>query len=176
MEARTSLIQEFYGCLVLLRLLTPNRSRAISDRSVDPAVPRRNEWHVFLDSLAWLADHKGAGETVTSIAVEPSPARPTYWVASNSYIKPEALQHVNSVLSALQQETSLDRSSSRELIRKIARDSIEFSGLHVREYCRKLKSTIAAIDATEPIVLLGNGIGPIRLFCGLLLIMLIAQM
>ncbi|OAP60879.1 hypothetical protein AYL99_05881 [Fonsecaea erecta] len=154
MDARTSLIQEFYGCLILLRLLTPNRPRVSSDKSVGLAVLRRNGWHVFLDSLAWLADHKCGGKTVTSIAVEPSPTGPTYWVASNSPIKPEVLRHVNKLLSALHHESSLDTSSQMELIRKIARDSIEFSGLRVRDYGQRLKGTIAAIDAKKPLVTL----------------------
>lgn len=156
MDARPSLIHEFYGCLVLLRLLTPNRPKVSTEQPVDLADSRLSEWHVFLDSLAWMADHKRGGKTVTSIAVEPSAPGPIYWVVSNSPIKPEALQHLKKLLSDLHHQISLEQSAQTDLIQEIARSSIELSHARVRDYGRRLRSTVAAIDERGPDMTLGE--------------------
>ncbi|EXJ56388.1 hypothetical protein A1O7_06731 [Cladophialophora yegresii CBS 114405] len=157
MDAETSPIQEFYGCLVLLRLLTPNRSSIQPDKPSAIRVPKRNKWHVFLDSLAWLADHKCGGKTVTAVAVGLSSTGPIYWIVSQSPIDPEVLRHVQKVLVDLSHESPPNTSSPLDLIRQIARDSIEISGLRVRNYGQRLKAIVAAVDAKEPLVALDEG-------------------
>lgn len=151
-----SLLQEFYGCLILLRLLTPHRSQIQAGESIDHTISRQDEWHKFLDNLAWLADHKCGGETVTAIAVEPSLPSPTFWIACNTSISPSVLQHIQSILCDLDQEASTDLSSTTNLVRIIARKSIELSWVRVKDYSRRLKGTMAAIDERQPQMTLGT--------------------
>ena len=155
MATRGSLVQEFYGCLILLRLLTPHRSQQQGGGTIDHFTPKQNKWHKFLDNLAWLADYKIGGETVTAIAVEYT-TNPTFWIACNNHLSPAALQHIQRILSDLDQEASSDTESASQLIRKIARESVVLSWARVKDYGRRLKATMAAIDDQKPRMTLGR--------------------
>lgn len=147
MNSRHSITEQFYGSLLLLRLLTPRRPSGVSARNGLSNVNKyRNAWQKFLDKLAWLADHRCGGQTVTAIAVEKTTRGPKYWVAGNNQVRQEAVDHIQDVVMQLERVDANDPQGIDVLMRQIAKKSMEFSWPRVRDYRRRLKATLNAIN------------------------------
>ena len=67
-------------------------------------------------------------------------------MASNNGVTQEAFDHVRNVLMQLGRADVSDRQDLDVLIRQIAYRSLELSWIRVRDYCRRLKASVNAID------------------------------
>lgn len=102
LDGRKALISDFYEPLVLLETL----QRTLGCLMSAPALPSEpaqqiHPWHLFLNQLAWLCDHRNDGNSTSMIAVEVTTIGSKFWLAANFDPLQKGLSHLKLVLTKL---------------------------------------------------------------------------
>jgi len=155
--------EQFYRSLVVQHTLQHVRRHALSNASI--SLGRRNiqtssfkkdknVWHVFLDNLCILCDHKTGGLTVTAVAAERDldvKSRTTLWVFVNgqrarSKIALRVEDHLHSLIKLLSR-TTRNEQGSQQLMLESFDDSVHKAKDRVNNYRKKLQGRIAALKS-----------------------------
>lgn len=152
----------FYRCLTVQHVLQHIRRNAvrngyISRREQKTRKPHfkkeENLWHIFLDSLSILCDHKTGGETVTSIAAELDRAnegKTTFWILVNrqhseSKSTLRASDHLKDLMDRLHVSACAVQADESLMLESFC-DSVFKARDRVNNYRKKLQGRIAALE------------------------------
>lgn len=105
-------------------------------------------WHKFLDNLAWLADNRTGGSSVTAISARIGSSEDSliYLIAGNNNVPLESISHLSMVLSSLQMICRVG--ISNEFIKQretLTRSCISFSRRKACNYLASLNATTKSL-------------------------------
>lgn len=126
----------FYEPLILLWILNSARGPT----PVQPTVGHTSRefpssLREFLDSLAWLCDHKHGGMSVCAVAAEALPVGTRFWFASKQV---KGRDHLQWILETLGKMDETPESDGAQVEESIARTSIAFCKDKIKNYRRNL--------------------------------------
>ncbi len=156
-----SVYDHFYRCLTVQHVLQHIRRYALSNAYISrgekktrgPHFKKEEDcWHIFLDSLSILCDHKTGGQTVTSIAAEldhGNNGKRTFWILVNrqhpeSETALRASDHLNGLMERLHQ-SARGVQANEQLMFESFYDSVSKARNRVNNYRKKLQGRIAAL-------------------------------
>ena len=160
-EHGANVYDHFYRCLIVQYILQHIRRCALSNDSIGssqqetggPHFKKEKEsWHVFLDSLSILCDHKTGGQTVTAIAAERDcqfKGNMTFWILVNgqqpwSETAHRASSHLTALLGSLHQIPQSGQVNEKLMLESFY-DSVHKAKNRVNNYRKKLQGRIAAL-------------------------------
>ena len=158
-ESVPSVLQDFYGRLVLLHSLGRTQGERIGPSKAHRLSETPDQWRrAFLNDLASMCDFKKGGSTVTAIALEQTPKNHIFWIASNTNPAKLGAPFLRNLLSKLANVSAdpvqLERDIREEGI-KLARQRIKvylgFIDRQKRELARRAK------EWSEGRAQIGNG-------------------
>lgn len=134
-NANGKLLRRFYEPLILLSVLDPTRGAQRPDLITDRGLQGRQKlWRSFLDQLSFLCDAKKGGDTVTAIAAQRTVEHTVFWLASNSNARRKAKNHVEWILSRLNNLYDVDLEETVRIENNITTRCIEFSSARINTY------------------------------------------
>lgn len=134
-NANGKLLRRFYEPLILLSVLDPTRGAQRPDLITDRGLQGRQKlWRSFLDQLSFLCDAKKGGDTVTAIAAQRTVEHTVFWLASNSNARRKAKNHVEWILSRLNNLYEADLEETVRIENDITTRCIEFSSARINTY------------------------------------------
>jgi len=153
-SVNSKLLRRFYEPLILLSVLDPTRGAQRPDLITDRGLQGRqklwrNFWRNFLDQLSFLCDAKKGGDTVTAIAAQRTVEHTVFWLASNSNARFKAKNHVEWILSRLNDLYDADPEETELIENDITTRCTEFSSARIKTYVTFLLKDLKAAPSTE---------------------------
>lgn len=116
------------------------RRHQISGR--EPLSEEIKTWRCLLDELSWLCDYKTGGRSVTSIAAEATVSGSIFWFASNGTAQSRVKNQLKWILQELGSIKTTGTTGSKDVQRRIFKNSVEFSYRRIELYWSKLQALI----------------------------------
>lgn len=141
---RPKLIRRFYEPLVLLSALGPTRG-PISDPNTHALkdlahLSLTDLKRVLLNELAYVCDYDKGGETVTALALQPTPQGYVFWVATNKASAEKIIGFLTSLL--IQLGNSLDIVDIEQESAELAARCIAFATPRIKKYKSLLRQLL----------------------------------
>ena len=136
------LLHRFYEPLVLLSILEPTQGRPEVFEDSAGETDRAKLWQKALDNLSWICDYRHGGETVSSIGAQRTYSGPVFWLAANRKPTKDVIQHLAWILMIIESSFHSSRSDRKKLQEEISTRCIKFSRDKVKNYTRRLCTSI----------------------------------
>lgn len=140
-HSQERLLSRFHEPLVLL--YTPGRTRgghtnvAMPPREDLANLPLKDIRRMFLNELTYMCDYDKGGETVSALALQDTPQKHIFWVASNTGSKMKVVEFLNSLFTkVLHMEAA---PNIPQLVAEVASQCISFATPRIKKYRSHLK-------------------------------------
>lgn len=126
----------FYEPLVLLHCLGATRG----DHVRSTMIPESEDQSIielrrrFLDDLSYVCDYEKGGERVTAIAIEDTPQRYVFWLASNANPSEKLTRFLREVLDTLRRISVSHHDYYEGLKQRLVQKCIDFSSRRIKDY------------------------------------------
>jgi len=129
--------RRFYEPLILLKILGSTRGQ--HSPSLEPT-----PLHRFLDNLAYLCDHQKGGNTTSAVAIEDTPERFVFWIASNCPSQCEkSVPFLTYTLVSVRSIADAPSSQQASLTEELVRRCVEFAQARVKKEASMLKKDMS---------------------------------
>lgn len=102
-------------------------------------------WHRFVSAVAWLADSRRGGASVTAVCGVEIAGRPRLLLASNCGVKTEVEGHIRHILAILQDLIKGETQNRVDVLEDILASSIHLSRNKVQNYSLRLSKLVGQL-------------------------------